>query len=400
MDLLIVDSTFEAVDRNITPPEGTEIVDVSGRTVLPGLFDCHAHLGWDNIQDVGTQSVEDSVAYGAIKSTLNMRRFLEAGVTTIRDLGVHWIGVEARNAVIDGITMGPRILAAGPPITTTGGHCWWCGTEVDGADGIRHTIRVMAKRGVDLVKVIATQAASGSKYYPGSASTSNPAYSWKEMRTLIDEAHNLGRKVTCHATTPEGAHQVVKAGIDCIEHGTDFTEKTMERMLEQGTFVVPTMSVGWMKAHFGHLHGFTDEELQPVRKRYADPEYNSGVRKAAAAGVNIAVGTDQGSPGTPPEALVTEMFLHLHYRIAANPMTVIQRATAQAAILCGVDHLVGRIMPGMLADFIVVSQDPLDDIENLRFPDAVYQAGKQVASKGHLLAETTFYPKAAVVLAK
>ncbi len=392
VNVLIRDGKFEAItEEQIEAGPGTKVVDLGGKTMLPGLFDCHAHLAWDGLTDIRLQSENDSTALAAMKSALNMRRYLETGVTTIRDLGVHWFGVEARNAMIGGTVPGPRILASGPPITTTGGHCWWCGVEADGPDGVRQMVRDLAKNGVDLVKVIATQASLGSFLFPGSASTPNPSFTDEELAALIGESHNLGRKVTAHATTPEGAHQVVVAGIDCIEHGTDFTDETIELMLQKGTFVVPTFSASWMQAHYGHEIGIPEAEIERRKKMIADPDRARGVARAAKAGVNMAVGTDQGSPCTPPAALINEMALHIEYGVVDDPMVVIKSATSQAAKLCGIDAFVGSVEPGLVADFVVVDQDPLADLRNLYSPAMVFADGEEIVRDGALVPENPLF---------
>ena len=391
VNILLVGDKIEEISTGDIPGSGAEIIDLDGATVIPGLFDSHAHLAWDALQDIQLQSQNDSNELAAMKCTLNMRRYLETGVTTIRDLGVHWHGVESRNAVLAGTVPGPRILASGPPITTTGGHCWWCGVEADGEDHIRQTVRNLAKGGVDLVKVIATQASLGSYLFPGSASTPNPAFTDQELHALISESHNLGRKVTSHATTPEGAAQVVAAGIDCVEHGTDFTDETIEMMKQKGVFVVPTLSASWMQANYGHQIGIPEAEIQKRKDMVADPTRARGVARAAQAGVKIAVGTDQGSPCTPPASLITEMFLHLENDIAPDAMTVIRNATASAAELAGIDAFVGTIEEDKIADLVVTAKDPLDNIRNLHSPRMVFQAGRKVVENGSLVAESPFF---------
>ncbi len=392
VNILIKGDRFETITTDpITPPPDAEVTDLSGKTVLPGLFDCHAHLAWDGLHDIQLQSENDSTAIAAMKSSLNMRRYLETGVTTLRDLGVHYLGIESRNAALAGIVPGPRILAAGPPITITGGHCYWCGVEADGADGLRRMVRQLAKDGADLIKIIATPGSLGSFLFPGTTTTSHPSFTEDEVRAVVDEAHNLGRKVTAHATTPDGAHQVVRAGVDCLEHGTEFTDETIDLMLKQGTFVVPTFSAYWTQAHYGHLIGIPEDQIERRKKMLYDSDRIRGIKKAFDAGVNIAIGTDQGSPCTPPASLINELFLYMEYQIADDPMTVIKNATAQAAKLAGIDAHVGTIENGKVADFVVVDKDPLLDLENLYSPHRVYQNGELVVKDGNLVPEKPFF---------
>jgi len=386
MNVLVQNGTFVSISREKPEvAEGEEVIDLGGKTLLPGLFDCHAHLAWDGLKDIQLQSQQDSPEIGAMKAVVNMRKYLEAGVTTIRDLGVHWIGVEARNAMVQNVVPGPSILASGPPITITGGHCWWCGTEADGVDGVRRKVRELVKGGVDLIKVIATGATLGSFLFPAASTSTDPSFSDEEITALIDEAHSLGRKVTAHATTPEGALQVVKAGVDGIEHGTDFTDETIELMLEKGTFLIPTFSATWNQANYGAEIGIPEGEIQRRKNMVADTASRDGHRRAARAGVNIAVGTDQGSPCVPPASVINEMYLHLDYGLANDPMTVINRATINSARLAGLDAFLGSVEEGKQADFIVVDADPLEDIRNLRGPELVYQKGELVAQNGKIV---------------
>ena len=391
VDVLVENDRFIEVSRHSLSADADIVLDLTGKTLLPGLFDCHVHLAWDGKKDVGEQSGYDSRELGAIKATVNMRKYLETGVTTVRDLGVHWLGLEARDAARNGVVPGPRVLASGPPVTTTGGHCWWCGIEADGEVDLRKTARYLAKRGVDLVKVIATSQPGGSSAFPSSTKTIQTAFTFDEMAALVDECHNLGLKVTAHVGTPDGIDQTVRAGVDSIEHGGVPSDENLELMLAKGTFIVSTIGGSWMSADFGHLIGLSDELIAMIREKIADPNRAIGLARAAQAGVPIALGTDQGSPATPPETIITEMFCHLHYKVAPEPMVVIKNATSVAARLCGIDRDVGTIEKGKVADFVVVDGDPLADIEDLRMPKMVFQGGCQVVQDAAVIPERSLY---------
>lgn len=351
------------------------VLDLTGCTILPGLIDCHAHLAWDARDpsaNVMQQSENDSATRAGVKCAANLHEYLSVGVTTVRDLGADWHALEAREAVRDGAVPGPRVVAAGPMMTVTGGLCWQCGLEADGEESIRRTVRRLVKAGADLIKVMGT----GSSHLGSGIPVDQPAFTDEEMRTLIETSHRLGRRVTVHATTAYGAHQAVSCGADCIEHHSDFFDETLEMMAERGVFLVPTLSGAYLQARDGADLGMSPAAVESRAATVHNDDYARGAQRAVAAGVQLAVGTDQGSPCVPPSALLTEMQLHVQYGLADDVMTAIKRATSVAAAVLGMEDELGSIGPGKLADFVVVDGDPLSDLQLLERPHLVYREGK------------------------
>ena len=364
--LVIKDNKIQAIGRTGDPGIDTadaEVIDTTGKTIIPGLFNCHAHLAWDGKEDIQIQSMYDSVPLAAFKVATNMRLSLEAGVTTVRDLGVHKSNLYAKEAVNKGVIKGPRLIVSGQAIAMTGGHTWWCCREADGVDEVRQAVREQIKGGADVIKVM--------------ASGSTPEYTEGELEAMVDEVRRAKKKITAHATFAEAIARVVDAGFDSVEHGGVMDNATIQKMAKQGTFIVTTFCPVTLQARHGEEFGLTPAFVERRKRQMNDTERYESIRKAADAGVKICMGTDAGSPLVPHSEVAAELELLIEYGICRDGLEAIMCATGNAAELCGVAESWGTIQEGLLADVVVLGGNPLDDIANLRRVETVFVNGER-----------------------
>ncbi len=349
------------------------VVDLSRRTLLPGLIDAHVHLGMDGSPDPMSKVVASSQPEVTLRMALQARQTLEAGVTTVRDLGCRdFIDVAFRDAVKAGLASGPEILCAGQMICITGGHGWQVGYEADGEDQVRKGVRFQAKSGVDLVKFMATGGVLTRRGRPGM-----PQLTRAEMAAGIEEAHKAGLKTAAHSQGLEGSKNAVAAGIDSLEHGVDLDDEVVGMMAEKGVFVVPTLSAPINILEAGAEAGIPQEFIDKT-ERLAEVHIE-GLVRARKAGVGIAMGTDAGTPFNRHGRNAAEL-VHLA-RIGLGPLEAISCATSEAARLLGIEDRVGSVAPGKQADLLVVEGNPLEDMALLTDPgriEAVYKAGCRV----------------------
>jgi imidazolonepropionase-like amidohydrolase len=347
-----------------------EVVDLGDATLLPGLIDAHVHLVWSASAEPHEVVERESRALTTLRCAANAALHLRAGVTTVRDVGAtDGLSVDIARAVELGILPGPRVVAAGRAIAMTGGHGWFIGREADGAEAVRHAVRSELKAGAECIKLMASGGVYGHAEEPGS-----PQLTIEEMRAGVEEAHKAGRKVAAHAYSVEAINNALDAGVDSIEHGSYIDQTTAERMREQGTYLVPTMSVYEAMNEKGpelgapeYIQRKTAEVLEASRKAF---------RLALEAGVPVAAGTDCGAPGHPHGTLPEE--LRLMVEAGATPLKALRYGTSAAADLLGLGEEVGTLEPGKKADLLAVGDDPLRDIGALRAVRLVLRDGSEV----------------------
>jgi imidazolonepropionase-like amidohydrolase len=325
--------------------------DYPGSTIMPGLIDSHIHLGFDGGPNPAARMRAETDEQQLVLMLRNARDLLGVGVTTARDLGSRaYLAVVVRDAIAAGLARGPRMVVAGPPVTVTGGHCWFMGGEADSEDDLRRIVRTHHKHGADLIKVMAT----GGFMTTGSA----PWYAQftaAQLALIVAEARRVDMPVAAHAHGLEGMRRAVEAGVTTIEHCSwvtetnerQFDERLAAQMAERGIVVCPTINVN--APYVTELTGITVGE---------------NVTKMQEVGVRLIAGTDAGIDNTPHHqyagglaALVTLLGL--------RPADVIAMATTEAAVVLGVGAITGRLAPGYEADLIVVDGDPLTDITAL-----------------------------------
>jgi imidazolonepropionase-like amidohydrolase len=354
--------------RGLAP--NTETVDLGDVTLMPGLIDAHVHLVWEASAEPHEVVARQSRALTVLRCAKNAALHLRAGVTTVRDVGsTDGLAVEIGRAVELGILSGPRVVAAGQAIAMTGGHGWFLGREADGPDALRRAAREEIKAGASCIKLMASGGVYGHAEEPGS-----PQLTVEEMRPAVEEAHKAGRKAAAHAYSVEAINNALEAGVDSVEHGSFLDRETVERMREQGTYLVPTMSVYAAMAEKGPSLGSpeyitrkTAEVLEASREAF---------RLALGAGVSVAAGTDCGAPGHPHGTLPEE--LRLMVEAGATPQQALRFGTSAAAELLGLGDEVGALEPGKRADLLAVAGDPTLDIKALREVRLVLRDGAEV----------------------
>jgi imidazolonepropionase-like amidohydrolase len=355
-------------------PDGEDMLDGGGRSVVPGLANCHTHLTVDERDVVRPRRAPaDGEVAEILRSVARARRAVETGITTVRDCNAPTYATMAlRQAFADRTLPGPRLFASGQAICMTGGHMHTMSYEADGADGVRRGVREQLKAGADFIKLVA-EASSGS----GAFDTPSLQLTVDEMSAAVEVAHRMGKRVTAHAVTRHGVSEALSAGVDSIEHGYDLTEPLIERMLSRGTWLVPTLSVHDAMLRRGHEIGISAERRASSERILA--RGLDSVGRAFQAGVKIACGSDAGSPLNPVWELVPE--LRLLCQAGLTPGQAIEAATHRAAELIGVDSDQGTLEAGKRADLVLVDGDPLADIGALANVTAVVKDGALVVSR-------------------
>ncbi|MGI8402172.1 MAG: amidohydrolase family protein [Gemmatimonadaceae bacterium] len=352
---------------SIAVPTGARVIDVGDVTLLPGFIDAHTHIIGRTLGDplADLAVVKDYASYGAIIGVANARNTLMAGFTSIRVLGSsNFDDMALRQAITDGRVIGPRMENAGHAIGITGGHCDENGYRpgllqlgpidgvADGPEQIRSAVRNQVKAGADVIKMCAT----GGVLSEGDA-VGATQYTYEEMKALVDEATQLGRKVAAHAHGTDGIKIAVRAGVTSIEHGSFLDEEGARMMAQRGTFLVPTLMASETVERFaknGVLKG-----LRADKALAAAAAMRKGVRIAVANHVQIALGTDAGV--IPHGSNAHEFALMVDWG-GLTPMAALTAGTMNGARLLGWDSKVGSLSAGKLADIVAVPGDPLADI--------------------------------------
>jgi imidazolonepropionase-like amidohydrolase len=360
------------------PPADAETLELGDRTLLPGLIDCHTHLLFPaGLGELGY--LKRSQGALLLDGVVNARKVLEAGFTTVRDVGASagFGDVALRDAIARGDIPGPRMLVAGPSLSITGGHGdlngfpphLHTGDEhiVDSPDQARHVVREWRKRGVDLIKIHATGGVLSNHDDPGA-----PSFSPVEFKAIVEEANRRGMDVCAHAHGDAGILEATLAGVRSIEHGSLLSPATAREMKARGTFLVPTLYALESILLPGNPYHFPEGSI--AKARAILPLRRAGFKAALDAGLPIAYGTDIG---VFEHRLVAMDFRYLvDYGMA--PLQAIQSATVVAARLLRLDSEVGTLEAGRAADIIAVDGDPLKDITTLERVPFVLKGGRVV----------------------
>jgi len=349
-----------------TPPEGAEVIDTNGATLMPGMVQSHAHLSWDGIHELSWQSMYDSPEIRAYKAAGNMLRSLRAGITLVRDLGVHNANLFTKQAVEQGMFPGPRLKVTGESIIQTGGHTYWVCREASGADEMRRAVRDQVKGGADLIKIMACH--------------DTLEFTDEELAAVIDEAHRNKLPITAHATYDACIKRVVEFGIDCVEHGGSMSEETIQLLLDKKVPIVTTFSALVMQAkpEIARRFGIPEWKIEERQKAVADKSRFSGLVAAAKAGVPIVFGTDAGSPAVEHDQIAPELDFMVEVGVCPDRMDALRAITIRGARLSKMDHLIGTLEAGKAADLIVVDGKPDQDLYALQNVRMTFIAGKRM----------------------
>jgi len=366
--VVVRDGRIHAVVAERDAPSG-QTVRLDGLTLLPGLINCHVHLCFGGEADPGTAMVKEAFAATVIKATMRARQTIEAGVTTVRDLGGRdYAELSVRDAVRSGTIPGPRVLCAGKGICITGGHGWQLiGREADGPDEVRKAVREQLRAGADVIKIFATGGVMTPGVDPNSAQLT-----LDEVAAAIEEARKAGRRTAAHAQGSDGIANCLQGGITTIEHGIFLTEALCRRMARDGVALVPTLIAPHAIVEGGVAAGipeFAVRKSLAVRERHSE-----SFQMALRLGVPIAAGTDAGTPLNPHGSLVPELELMVKGGLA--PLAAIVSATATAARVLGLEAETGRIAPGLAADLLAVAGNPAERIQALDDVRLVLAAGR------------------------
>jgi imidazolonepropionase-like amidohydrolase len=385
-EILIAGNKVTAVGKQLRLPKDAKLIDLSDKTVLPGLIDCHTHLvdGLVAVNGDPFNVVKRTAAQMVLGAVPNAEKTLLSGFTSVRDVGVYraLTDVALRDAISRGDIVGPRMYVAGAYVTITGGAGAMTGQapdiqlpwdlhygEVNTPWEMRQKIRLLAHNGVDHIKVLS----SGGVLTHGS----NPKateFTLEELRAAVEEAHAFGLRVEAHAHSTQGVKNAIRAGVASVEHATLIDNEGIALAKQQGTY----LDMDLMYAECPQETGGTIPPDFLEHNRELGEEYPQTFRKAVQAGVKMSFGTDLGicPYGSSPKQFA------LMVKYGMTPMQVIQAATSNAADLLGHSSEIGSIKPGKYADLVGVSGDPLTNISVLENVEFVMKEGKAYKQSG------------------
>jgi imidazolonepropionase-like amidohydrolase len=383
MVIVVVGDRIQSVSpaNSVTIPADATVVDLSHATVLPGLIDCHTHLGARADRYDEIYNFKDTPFQSAFAATVNARKTLEAGFTSVRDVGsLPFLAVDLRNSINEGLIPGPRIVASGPAISITGGHGdlnnFSPQTRVsmfpeerdfqiaDGVDQIRHVVRAQVKYGVDVIKILATGGVLSKGDSPGA-----PQFTPEELKAAADEAHMAGRKIAAHAHGTQGIKNAILAGIDSIEHASLIDDEGIRLAKEHGTYLVMDIYNDDYILGKAIEFGLPQENVEKEKK--IGKLQRENFERAVKGGAKMAFGTDAG---VYPHGDNAKQFFYM-VKFGMTPAQAIRAATSNAADLIGRAKDVGTLEAGKFADVIAVTEDPLQNVRALENVGFVMKGG-------------------------
>jgi imidazolonepropionase-like amidohydrolase len=400
--LLIEQGRIVGVGRqaDVRPPAGepAERIEYGDATILPGLVDAHTHLISPGDGTPGDDTAREDDAILLLRAAKNARTILHSGVTTVRDNGAkNQVAFALREGLARGFTAGPRVVICGRPITMTGGHMWYFGSEVDGEDGVRAEVRKLLKEGADYIKLVASGGSTRS------SNSRRASYTVAELRAITDESRRHGTLTAAHCACAQSVENCLDAGVDMIIHcvftdadgGYHARQDLVDRLAKAGAWVNPTLHI--LRAGIAFLEGARERQgalsarqaqLLEWTRRELDVRLEA-VGRMIRAGVKLAAGSDSPWNAYAPGGFAYEIETMALAGLSNGDAIV--SGTAAAAESIGVGDAAGRLAPGRQADVLVVRGDPTRDLAALRQVLDIYQSGRRVereACQGPLTAST------------
>lgn len=349
-------------------------IDLDGSFLLPGLIDAHVHLVWSGGPDPAALVEQEGEQLTVLRAGNHARAHLNAGITTIRDLGSNWdVAISVARAIDRGAIEGPTVIASGRTVIMTGGHDGFWGVASDGADAVVRAVRGQVLRGAGVIKTAATGGVYGRAE---GEEVDDSELTFEELSALAHEAHRRGRKVAAHALGTEGIRNAVRAGVDTIEHGVFLTEDIVAEMSRRRTVLCPTTETYYRiaeSATTGNAPAYAVHKAGRVVEGQ-----RVSVQMALDAGIPVIAGTDAGAPGMPHPTLVDELERLVEYGLTTHQ--ALRAATSLAADALGNDRI-GRIRAGARADLVMVDGDPFTSVDALRGLWGVVRAERVVRSR-------------------
>jgi imidazolonepropionase-like amidohydrolase len=381
--IIVTGDRITAIAPTASTPKqaGDTEIDLTKYTVMPGLIDVHTHLTGASANFDPYFELSMTPAKEAIIGVENAKVTLEAGFTTVRNVGASdYTDVALRDEINAGHIPGPHMQVSGPPLGITGGHCdenllpfeyhVTAQGVADGIAAVQQKVRQNIKYGADLIKICATGGVLSKGDDPQASQ-----YTLEEMQAIVADAHRLGRKVAAHAHGAQGILFATEAGVDSIEHGTYINDEDIALMKKKGTYLVPTSYLtDWYKEN-GHLPAMYQQKMTDVSLNM-----QANHKKAIAAGVKVALGTDAAVYPHGLNAHEVEVYVT---KYGMSPLAAIQTGTLNAADLMGWTDRIGAIEPGKWADIIAVDGDPLKDVKILQHVNFVMKSGVVYKDETH-----------------
>ncbi len=369
--LLIEGDRIAAVDREVRNHPAETIIDCAGLTCMPGWMQCHSHIALDGLPNMQAQIARDNSESAVMCSAVrNSLRCLKSGLVAVRDMGTAFdVSVKLRNAIRENKLLGPHLYASGRVICMTGGHGADFGIEVDGMDEARKAARGQIKRGVDLLKIMATGGGQSKGMKAGV-----PQLNFDEIRAVVEEAQHAGIPTAAHAQGKEGVMNCLRAGVESIEHGVTLDDEQIELMIKQGTYFCPTLMALWYVIEKGVASGIPQYVVDKCMIQ--SETHFDGFAKAYKAGVRILAGTDAGTPFNYQDDIKNEIFMM--NKLGMSVGDAIVSLTYTPAQACHVQNKTGSIETGKWADLTFIDGDPENDLDAFGRVKMVYKLGKKV----------------------